>query len=325
MREYEMIYRELCERVENGELTCDEAYLINERAYDQYVIERKKLTTTDRHMSKFKKKYNFVPDANNKNTGQITVDGRQYPIDLDINNPFVNTINGDLPRNTITDLSPGDKQGKIFIDKKFMNLKPKQSDAILQHEIGHNRIHSMSSNTPNLIKNAEHMGSVDTQASGYARAAQQIDPNVPKKAVKKIIRDAMLDGGKDYKKRAKNVPENIKKSRGEMYSYMKKYTSPENEHINQKEFEADRYAVNHSGHPITKVSGKSQLKRGLRNIYKQQKNSISKHPQRYIPDGIDMSPLEYNRRIHVAQTADYEKRSKALNDKRIAEYPLYKQ
>lgn len=268
------------------------------------LLKEKKLTTADRHMSKFKKKYNFVPDANNRNTGQITVDGRQYPVDLDINNPFINTNSGVFPRNTITDLTPGDKQGKIFIDKNFMKLKPKQSNAVLQHEIGHNRLHSLSSNTPNLIKNAEHIGSIDSQAGAYARAVHYIDPDTPKKTAKKFIRDSVLDDAKDYKKRAKKVPENIKKSRGEMYSYMKKYTSPENDHINQREFEADRYAANHSGHPVTGASGKSQLKRGLRNLYKQQKDNW------------------YNR---YAQTVDYEKRSKALNDKRIADYPLYKQ
>lgn len=37
--EYDMIYEELCDRVENGELTIEEAEMINEAAYDRYVTE----------------------------------------------------------------------------------------------------------------------------------------------------------------------------------------------------------------------------------------------------------------------------------------------
>ena len=38
---YDAIYEELCDRVENGELTIEEAELINDVAYDKYVTEFK--------------------------------------------------------------------------------------------------------------------------------------------------------------------------------------------------------------------------------------------------------------------------------------------
>ena len=39
MNEYDLIYEELCERVECGELTLEEAEIINDVAYDKYVKE----------------------------------------------------------------------------------------------------------------------------------------------------------------------------------------------------------------------------------------------------------------------------------------------
>ena len=39
--EYKMIYDELCERVENGELTLEDAEIVNDYAYDLYVVDEK--------------------------------------------------------------------------------------------------------------------------------------------------------------------------------------------------------------------------------------------------------------------------------------------
>ena len=47
MYEYDLILEELNERVECGELTLEEAELINDYAYDKYVIEKEKNKETD--------------------------------------------------------------------------------------------------------------------------------------------------------------------------------------------------------------------------------------------------------------------------------------
>ena len=39
MNEYDLIYEELCERVECGELSLEDAEIINDVAYDKYVME----------------------------------------------------------------------------------------------------------------------------------------------------------------------------------------------------------------------------------------------------------------------------------------------
>lgn len=46
MNTYDLILEELNARVECGELTLEEAELINDYAYEQYVIERKKINNS---------------------------------------------------------------------------------------------------------------------------------------------------------------------------------------------------------------------------------------------------------------------------------------
>ena len=68
MNEYELIYEELCERVECGELTLEEAEIINDVAYDKYVKEAniydkiidKHASASDRYGEKLDKIHMFV-------------------------------------------------------------------------------------------------------------------------------------------------------------------------------------------------------------------------------------------------------------------------
>ena len=61
MNEYDLIYEELCERVECGELSLEEAEVINDVAYDRYVNEANVYDKlVDKHLdaaNKSKKKY----------------------------------------------------------------------------------------------------------------------------------------------------------------------------------------------------------------------------------------------------------------------------
>ena len=61
MNEYELIYEELCERVECGELSLEDAEVINDVAYDRYVNEANVYDKlVDKHVdaaNKSKKKY----------------------------------------------------------------------------------------------------------------------------------------------------------------------------------------------------------------------------------------------------------------------------
>ena len=80
MNEYELIYEELCERVECGELSLEDAEIINDVAYDRYVTERNVYDKiVDRQAERAREyagkldRYDAIAKANRSNTVQTQI------------------------------------------------------------------------------------------------------------------------------------------------------------------------------------------------------------------------------------------------------------
>ena len=81
---YEEIYDELCYRVECGDLTVEEAELINEKAYDMYIIEKSvRQREINRKFSSLLNKYNYDPK-----TKTIEVNGTKIKVNVNREDPY---------------------------------------------------------------------------------------------------------------------------------------------------------------------------------------------------------------------------------------------
>ena len=99
---------------------------------------------------------------------------------------------------------------------------------------------------------------------------------------------------------------------------MQQYITPGDPHASPLELEADRYSVNHGGHPKTHVGGEANLKRGLRETYKFGHKDLEKLCKKHkiSDEQIDL--------YHKAYRQDGESRKRALKDPKIRDYYLYK-
>ena len=319
MNKYEMIYNELCDRVESGELSLEDAESINDVAYDRYVTERR-LTPVDRHLYKFKKKYNFVPDKDDRNRGTITVDGKDYPVELDINSKTMVTDDGQtVPRQTAHEITS--KKGTIHLDKNNFRMNSKRSDAMLQHEIGHAKMHNFHPESKLRMRNAAHPDIVNTHA-GTVSNITYYGVNSPfiqrqKHQLRKAINDEY--DTPEYRSKARSAGKDQYNSRQKMFNHMRQYDGTISLHQNPLEYEADRYAANHANHG-SQSNGASQVKRALRQVYKYARQDADKQLKDYSPHNRKAIAAVNNK----VSSNDYNARSKALNDQVIANYPLYK-
>lgn len=259
VKEYRENVHMICEAYVRGDITHEqkeELMLENRRVYFGHLFEEK-ATRLEYTMRQFKKKYHYDPQ---KKT--IVVDGETYKCDLDINNPIIKVkdMNGNNKfeiRRTGTSLDDPDRT--IVLDKSFFEVKNnKRRDALLQHEVGHQKLHSITGNYDILVdefaKTFKTFGYSDEDASN---------------AVIGILNER----GLTREKFATKGTEEIANIRREIRKEIKeKYCKNSNRfnHISPKEIEADRYSSN--------KTSPNQLKKGVRDYYKRCKsdNSIRK-------------------------------------------------
>lgn len=124
--------------------------MVDELSNDNLFTE--KATTEQYRLSKFKQRYHYDPTAKN-----IVVNGETYKVDLDnyksgtmqVKDSKGNQVT--TIRQTAADLQNSDPV--IHFDENFFKLKnPKRMDAILQHEIGHTKMHSLDTDSPHMDK-----------------------------------------------------------------------------------------------------------------------------------------------------------------------------
>lgn len=327
---YNIIFEELQNRVDSGELTIEDAEIINDLAYDKYFVEKK--TREQYRIDSFKKKYNFKPDKPGAKTGTITVNGEDYPVDFNKDNAHTGAYT--LGTN-----------GKIIISDDFFKLKGSKKnerrDAILNHEIGHIKLHSLNPDSTKLDKSKMSSKTYKKIADSFFRM-NGYDPDYLSKKDKKVI------SGEDYKPLKYNLKSlsNSKKQRNERdesWKNAEKYGGKKvGSHLNAMEIEADRYSAN--------KTSSSALKKGLRNVYTIGKRSFS--DQKKFVNGVNKeirSNLKENGKAgeyknykinkgtfsdeerklikkdnNIKTTSEYNARSKALKDKKLIQSKVYK-
>lgn len=256
--------------------------MVDELSSDSVYME--KATTEEYRISKFKQKYQYDPK---KKT--IIIDGEKYRCDLDNLsskkakieplNPNSKTVD-----RTICITTSGD-ESTVILTKDFFNLKnPKRSEAVLQHEVGHSKLHTMNPKNPHLNKEAFSKEVYDDAINelfnecyndfcerykeyciknkiGPKYYHKIVDSKIVKAFIMKIIQKTCPMSRFEAKKMDKNA---IKSTvRSDMRKAFKEYEKKELcKHANVDEFEADRYAAN-------KTSAKD-VKKGLAELYKKE-------------------------------------------------------
>jgi hypothetical protein len=304
----------------------------------QYLQEMK--TKEEYRRESFKKKYNYKPSKDNKDEGEITVDGKKYKVDMG-KSKTISVGNDIAPRATSSDLIYAGN--KVYLDNNFFKLKGSKKnqrrDAILQHEIGHSRLHGVKADpdkkSTKVFKNTITKNTEDVWGQGAIS-------NMSKNERKRFYEDQA--NIKDY---VKDMDKSKIKDREKAYNTAKKYEK-NSEHANASEFEADRYAANRTS--------ASAMKKGLRNYYKVNNKDIKKEIKAtqlndikdYISDlKNDSNPDIQKYGNHMDQefknvknqksfekkmqalannkiTTDIKQRSKALKDKDMQNIKLYK-
>ena len=241
-------------------------------------------------LDRYLEKYNYKGD---KKSGTIEIDGKTYKIDRNTNSYTMNVDGDEYPRMAAAEPD----NNIIHLSKDFEKLKNnKRRDAVLQHEIGHSKLHSLK-DKDNIEEGKDAM--YDTMAkSNIFFNKNQIKNTLEQSGRATPGKKATSD--KD-KKRVENL---------------EKYKKYENNgmHADRAEFEADAYASMHSNG--------SQLKRGVREAMKHISSDAGIRRQlkgagadlKYISDD-DISKLKKEQ--HKISDNDIKQRSKAAKDKSI--------
>ena len=212
-----------------------------------YVTERKRLTSEQRRLYKFKKKYDFQPES--KYIGTINVNGRRQKINLDT---FHN-------KEIITNI--GDDNAQISMDRSSFKMKPKRTAALLNHELGHAKMHYTRSTSKVGDKRFGNEKYIRTRGEQYR------GNDLEKFILSKYDRGYLLQS---YK-----VDPEFKKKHEDIYNYMNKKYTDYSHNVDPLEIEADRYAANQVG--------KANVKRGLRNYNKlMRKNDKNKDQSKAV-------------------------------------------
>ena len=250
---------------------------MSDDTFDDVVFEKK--TRNEYAIEKFKKKYQFKPSEPGSRTGTIVVDGETYDVNLD------------------SDLCATDGD-TVYLNKNFFRLKNgKRRDAILQHEIGHSKLHTYNS-YDGLNKGGKH---IDETLKTKKALEQHVKSTVDNAQIKTAIlgKKAVEDGIRNdeiFKKHAAST--NNSPKRDAVLDAANKYHHDGTPHENTQEVEADAYSA-------SRVSA-SQMKRGLRDTYKQAKKEFKKPKYK---EHIDM------KQFMKSASSDYNNRSKALKDR----------
>ena len=295
----------------------NELDLYLENRFDGYYTEMK--TREEYAIRKFKKKYDYDP----KTKTIKGPDGERIEVDIDIKNPKMkvkNIFGGDTDSDRKTSSDKLSKTPKINLDYRFFKYKnQKRRDAVLQHEIGHTKLHSLNTSKSNLktkSAGADIINEIiDDMGKNYVRNKAATEDEVKKMKERgslKIRKDQMtrkyekdMDENKESSKLRNSAYEKFKKDE-EDYKYFKPRKSNTDEqnkkenrrkpasmtdpHASVKEFEADRYAAN--------KAGSSELKKALREGYKMNKKKTDKSKE-YSDDVKKQFRIQGNNNVKI--------------------------
>lgn len=315
---YISIHTELQNMVNNNILTLENANIINDMAYNKYMIEMK--TKEEYGERSFKKKYKFIPDKPGARTGTIEVNGKRQPVDFGHSTMVTATgIDGrttEVPRQTSANLV--DTEGKIVLNKNYFKLKGsnknERRDAVLQHEVGHTRLHGINPKSKALDRSK--MTPSATKSSLKTMIKNQgIDPNSLDKNSWKELKKT-INYKKSKKKIIKNSTEEDRKLRKEGIKQASKYVYKNVPHSSTNEIEADRYAANRTS--------KRAVKHGIKEMGKRETKDIIN--KLYLPKEYydDKTIKKVKSNIRSNNQKDLNSRSRSLKDKKLRDNHSYK-
>ena len=223
------------------------------------IIYTEKMTAEQYHKRNFKKKYNFVPDKDGSTRGTITVDGKKVRVDLNDKKCTSHHCNSMVPDSDI-----------IQLGKEMFRAKgSKNRDFILQHELGHMNLHSLTRLNSDMteedfydtlyaaareVKRAykENRNGV---ADKYSEDEVREILNMPDQDCAKILIAEIPHVRKKYdiiQKRKDGIIKNGKEDeRIKARNAAKKYDNTDIcAHANAQEFEADRYSANRTSDKV---------------------------------------------------------------------------
>lgn len=282
---------------------------------DIYEVIMEKKSREKYRIDKFKKEHDFIPDySKNKfgNVGTMLVDGKRIHVDLNIHSKS-SPWNNLQPRQTAIQGSALFNE-ELALDKPFFNLKnKKRMNAILNHEIGHLKMHTTQPNAK--VRDPRFVSKLNADRTIKSYAPPIGDPG-------------FMRGIENYWKNALRIDDYLKTGTGnkhdmelrdKAWNAANKH-STNIEHSNPKEFEADRYSANRSGIQHLKRALREQNKKMVKNLSKPKYLSKSAHKDYNIPR------LSNDALIQQKQDAqsDYNARMKALKDPEIRDNKLYK-
>ena len=321
---YLIIHKELQDRVNNNILTVEEAESVNDLAYNKYVVEKK--TKEEYGERSFKKKYKFIPDKPGARTGTILIDGKRQKVDFQKSDYMhIKNIPGEkqkMYRQTSATFT--DKDGLINLDRNYFRVKGSKSnqrrDALLQHEIGHNRLHNYHPESKVVDKNRmSPLTQKKTIDAVYGNVG--VKPSDINKEYYSAYKSYM-NYDKTNKDILKNTPKENRQLRNKGIKDAEKYIpSKFNTHLNTQEIEADRYSANRTS--------ESAMKRGIKNCYRlnkvyKNKRELSKASGIPVNDITD-DMLNQARKIYQkSKEDDIKQRNKALKDKELRKNKIYK-
>ena len=271
-----------------------------EEYIDSYYTEME--TREEYAKRRFIKKYKYNP--NNKT---IIVDGKQIKLDMDTNSRIMDVAANPKNDDTVTTVRQTSaellsKVPTIHLDKNFFKLKnDKRRDAILQHEVGHTKLHNVKSPDKELKTNKallsyvnQSMNTLKTTLKAYGYNDNDIKDYINSSEIKQWKKDVakkyLKNGMPDNKERAK-----LRESAIEKFKKFDKSKQPD--HANTMEFEADRYAAN--------KEGSSALKKGIRELYKFDRRKNTKNQPKEVRSTYNkMADVDYNARSKVLKSKD---------------------
>lgn len=268
--------------------------ILNESTDEEIFIEsmeelfEEKASQLEYNIRRFKEKYNFNPKDST-----IIVDGHKYKVDMKIKDPIAvvpgdpdeygnrtpmvvkRTLSSELTNKHI-DTSP------IILNKHFFQLKDdKRRAAFLQHEIAHTKLHSTNASYPHTDPKrispavvSDEIRSQNKQIAKKLKKQGYTDGEIKDMRDKSYTKYDDIDNQEDLRNKS-TATDTEQKERLKARLAAKKYVPNENlpnasSHADPAEFEADRYAAN-------KV-GEKYIKRGIRELYKKQRNEYKKDP-----------------------------------------------
>ena len=180
--------------------------MLREQRIQVLSVFMEKKTREEYAREKFKKKHNFVPDqtkgGNDPNHGTFDRgDGTRRRVDMGKSKSVpVSSVDDpsediDMPRATMVELGkPKNREPNYYLDRSFFKLKNgKRREAILQHEVGHDKFHN-TNYTDSSESKASTKSTVDSfvKNANIKTAYKSIGVTLSDKELKEVENEARM-------------------------------------------------------------------------------------------------------------------------------------